>query len=67
MGVLQETENARTKADRASRIVDILGFNHDPTRSPEDMLSRTNLLSELSVRAPSFLCLWLKFTPKKAT
>lgn len=40
----------RTKAERASRIVDILGFNHDPARSAEDMLSRTNLLAELTVR-----------------
>jgi hypothetical protein len=38
---------AAPKADRASRIVDILGFNPDPSRSAEDLLSRGNLLSEL--------------------
>lgn len=35
------------RADRTSRIVDILGFSHDPNRSAGEMLSRTNLLTEL--------------------
>jgi hypothetical protein len=35
------------RADRASRIIDILGFTPDPFRTPEEMLSRANLLTEL--------------------
>lgn len=35
------------RADRASRIIDILGFTPDPYRTPEEMLSRANLLTEL--------------------
>lgn len=35
------------RADRARRIIDILGFTPDPYRTPEEMLSRANLLTEL--------------------
>jgi hypothetical protein len=44
---LQETVGDHPRTDRASRIIDILGFTPDPYRTPEEMLSRANLLSEL--------------------
>jgi hypothetical protein len=45
--LIQETLGEYVKADRTSRIVDILGFNHDPNRTAGEMLSRTNLITEL--------------------
>jgi hypothetical protein len=44
---VQEALGEQPKAGRTSRIVDILGFNHDPNRTAGEMLSRTNLINEL--------------------
>ena len=44
---VQETLGEHGKGDRTGRIVDILGFTSDPNRSAGEMLSRSNLLTEL--------------------
>lgn len=44
---VQESMGEHPRADRARRIIDILGFTPDPYRTPEEMLSRANLLTEL--------------------
>ena len=44
---MQESMGEHPQAGRASRIIDILGFTPDPYRTPEEMLSRANLLTEL--------------------